>query len=62
MSTINATSPITGSSGSSDDNFSYATIASGVTKTIPLHQQMIVYQNINIVGDLDIIGDLVLID
>lgn len=51
------------SSSSSVDNFSYKTIASGVTVTIPQYQQMIVFGGkVIITGVLKIDGDLAVLD
>ena len=43
-------------------NFSYNTIASGATITIPTNQQMLVYEEITIDGVLVIDGELVVFD
>ena len=49
------------SGGTSPDNFSYSQINLGDTKTIPVNQQMILHQNIEINGTLIIDGTLVII-
>lgn len=43
------------------DNFSYKTIPSGDTVTIPANQQMIVKGGVNISGTLNVLGELTLI-
>jgi len=51
-----------GSASASVDNFSYNVIASGVTVTIPLNQQMtVVGGNLELVGTLNIIGELAVV-
>ena len=55
---------LVGSGGSptpSPDNFSYDFIPTGATVTIPLYQQMIVSQNIQVDGTLIMNGTLVII-
>ncbi len=47
--------------GSSVDNFSYNVVASGVTVNIPLYQQMIVIDLIDVIGTLEIDGELALV-
>lgn len=55
--------PITGKldlvGASSDDNFSYSTIAS--QKTIPIYQQMVVVDTITLDADIILVGDLAVI-
>jgi hypothetical protein len=47
--------------GGSGENFSYNVIAGSTTITIPIDQQMLVYQEENVMGDLIIHGELVVI-
>lgn len=47
--------------GSSSDNFSYEKITPVVVVTIPIYQQMIVHQNIEIDGTLIMNGTMVII-
>lgn len=49
-----------GSGGLGNDNFSYQTIPSGQTVTIPQYQQMIVFGGLDLEGELDLIGELIL--
>lgn len=49
------------SSGSSTPNFSYDLVLAATTLTIPVNQQMIVSQNIQIDGTLVMNGKLVII-
>lgn len=51
-----------GGVSSSSDNFSYETIASGVTVTIPLYQQMMVADTIDVEGTLNVNGTLMVIN
>ncbi len=50
------------SSSSSAENFSYKRIASGVSVTIPLYQQMMVTNTITVDGDLIIDGEIFLLE
>ena len=50
---------LVGSGTSSPENFSYELIATGVTVTIPLYQQMIVHELLVIEGTLVVDGTLV---
>ena len=50
-----------GGGSPSPDNFSYEKIIASVTVTIPLNQQMIVNQNIQVDGTLVANGTLVII-
>ena len=43
-------------------SFSYEVVPSGTTVTVPLYQQMIVSQNVDIVGELVLLGNLVTIN
>ena len=49
----------TSSGGSSADNFSYKTVALGITVEVPQYQQMIVMGGeIEVIGTLNIIGEV----
>jgi hypothetical protein len=52
---------LVGSATPAPENFSYETVALGVTVTIPIYQQMIVQGAITIIGTLVINGTLVII-
>jgi hypothetical protein len=47
--------------GGAGDNFSYKTVAPGVTITVPEHQQMIVHGGMNVYGTVNLIGEIVLL-
>lgn len=49
---------------STSDNFSYSIVATGTTVTIPVNQQMLVYEDLEIqgTGDLIVNGEFVILD
>jgi len=51
-----------GGGGGGLDNFSYETVPSGTTVTIPQYQQMIVVGGVNVEGTLDSIGELIVLE
>lgn len=52
---------VSSSVGSSTNNFSYNYIIINTTLIIPIYQQMVVAESLDIVGDIDLLGDLVII-
>ena len=45
----------------SPKNFSFNYILTGQTLVVPLYQQMIVAEHLDIAGDIDLLGDLAII-
>jgi len=45
------------------DNFSYRIVQSGLVRTVPFEQQMVVYQEVSIedTGELEIDGEVVIV-